>query len=189
LGSSLIHKTAIVYPGVLIADDVWIGAYSVIGSKPEHREYYDGKETKGVVIKSGARIFSHVTIDAGTKETTVIGEGSAIFNHAHVAHDCHVGTNVTIGGGCSLAGHTVVMDGATISGHSCTHQRVVIGAYSFVGGMSLICRDVPPGEKYAGYNPRFVDRNEVGLSRAMMTYDECNEKYLKAYEELCRKNS
>jgi len=180
----MIHETAIIYPGVEIEDDVYVGAYSIIGSPPEHREYYDGKETKGVVLKRGSRIFEFVTIHGGTKNPTVIGEGSAVFNKTHIGHDCIIGRGATIGGSCSLAGHTQVMDGANVSGKTCTFQRVVIGAYSFIGGMSFVTRDVPPGEKWLGLPARSIGHNEIGLERSGLTYDFCVETYTKEFERL-----
>lgn len=181
-----VHPTAVIYPNVEIEDDVVIGPYCVIGGPPEHREFYDGKKSKGVRIESGSRIFSHVTIDSGTKETTVIGKRSALFQGCHVAHDCILGPDVTIGGQASLAGHTLVMEGAVVSGHSCTFQRIVIGAFSFVGGMSFVARSIPPGEKWVGYNPRLVGKNDIGLARAGLTYEEVLERYFDEYSRLQR---
>lgn len=180
-----IHPTAIIYRDVVIGDDVVIGPFCVIGGPPEHREFYDGKkETYGVQIHQGARIFSHVTIDAGTIGPTIIGEKTAIFNKSHIAHDASIGNLVTIGGSVSLAGHTTIMDGANVSGFSCSFQRVVIGAYSFIGGNSFITRDIPPGEKWLGSPAREAGINEVGLSRANMTLEQCLWKYNRDYERL-----
>lgn len=180
----MIHSTAVIYPDVEIGERVHIGAYCVIGDSPEHRDYYD-KPGTGVIIKDDVRIRSHVSIDSGTKTPTTIGCGSTIFNHSHIGHDCVLGSNVLIGGGCSLAGHTKIMEGANVSGHSCTFQRVVIGAYSFIGGMSFVTRNIPPGEKWLGLPVRYVGQNGVGLDRASLTYEECLEKYEKIFEELC----
>lgn len=181
-----VHPTAIIYPDVLIESDVTIGAYCVIGSQPEHREFYDGtKPTKGVHIKKGARIFEFVSIQAGTKQTTTIGEGAQIFNHSHIAHDCIVGDHSIIGGSVTLAGHTVVMEGANVSGQSCTHQHSVIGAYAFIGGQSFVTKNIEPGVKACGSPARTTDINEVGLSRAGLTYDECLAKFRNVFASLC----
>ena len=173
----MIHPTAIIYGGVAIEEDVYIGAYSVIGGPPEHRDYYNGKQTFGVRISKGARIFEHVTIHAGTVRQTVIGSNTAIFNHSHIAHDCIIGDGVTIGGQVSLAGHCHIMDGANISGKSCAVHRAVVGAFAFIGGASFITKHIPPGDKYVGNPARFVGINDVGLSRNGMTHRDCEKKY------------
>lgn len=183
----MIHPTAIIYPGVEIEDDVFIGPYCVIGGPPEHRAFYNDEPTKGVLIKSGARIFEFVTIHAGTHQRTTIGNKVAIFNKTHIAHDCVIEREATIGGQCSLAGHTHVMSGATISGMSCTHQFTVIGSYSFIGGASFVTKHVPPGEKWVGYPARYIAQNEVGLGRAGLTYDECLKRYSDYFQDLTKR--
>jgi UDP-N-acetylglucosamine acyltransferase len=182
----LIHPTAIVYPGVIIEDDVHIGPYCVIGERPEHREFYGDKKDCGVLIKKGARIYSHVTIGAGTISPTIIGEGSVVFNHSHVGHDSHLDSRVTIGGNVSLAGHTTVMEGATVSGKSCTVQYCVIGAYGFVGGFTFATKHVGPGEKWLGFPAKYVGPNEIGLTRNNMSYERCVILYALEYNKLTR---
>jgi len=59
-----IHKTAIIEDGAVIADDVTIGAYTMIGSK--------------VTIDSGTTIASHCLIEG----KTTIGKNNTIFSHA-----------------------------------------------------------------------------------------------------------
>ncbi|MGI6524340.1 MAG: acyl-ACP--UDP-N-acetylglucosamine O-acyltransferase [Bdellovibrionota bacterium] len=64
--SKNIHPTAIIADGATIADDVTVGAYSVIGAK--------------VTIGKGTRVASHVVIDG----RTTIGEGNNIFQFASI---------------------------------------------------------------------------------------------------------
>jgi UDP-N-acetylglucosamine acyltransferase len=180
----MIHSTAIIYPNVWIDEDVHIGPYCVIGGPPEHREFYgESKESKGVRIYRGSRIHEMVTVHAGTVRETVIGNNVAIFNKSHVAHDCILDSYSTIGGQVSLAGHTRVMSGATVSGMSCTHQHTVIGAYAFIGGASFVTKDVPPGEKWVGYPARFISYNDVGLQRADLDLKDCLSLYKSKFDE------
>ena len=182
----IIHPTAIIRPNVEIEDNVVIGAYAVIGGMPEHAGYYSGLTTKGVRIHKGVRIFEFVTIHAGTENQTIIEEGAAIFNHSHVAHDCYVGKNAVIGGQVSLAGHTWVMERAVIGGKSCTHQRCVIGAYSFLSPMSYLKAHIPPGELWIGNPARPSGLNQVGLNRAPMTHEMCLERFEETFHALTR---
>lgn len=172
-----IHKTAIIYPGVVIGPNVYIGAYSVIGSPPEHREFYDGKETKGVVIKSGARIFEFVTIHAGTITPTIIESNAAIFNHSHIGHDCFIGRGSTVGGNVSLAGHCHLMEGANVSGKSCLVQHAVVGAYGFLGGFTYLTKHADVACRYIGLPSKFIGHNDIGLIRAGLTYEDAILKF------------
>lgn len=179
----MIHPTAIIYPNVKIGRDVYIGAFSVIGSPPEHRDHY-GKDGTGVVIGDGVKIFEYVTIHAGTTgRPTLVDASAAIFNHAHVGHDCIVGTGAIIGGGVRLAGHTMVDPYATVSGNTCTHQHVIIGAFAFIGGMSFVTSHVPPGEKWVGVPARPCGVNEVGLLRYGLTIDDLHNTHREVFEK------
>lgn len=167
MGRAKIHKTAVIHDGVTIGNDVVIGAYAVIGGPPEHRDYYTvNRCNRGVVIEDGARIFEFTTIHAGTIRPTVIGEGSAVFNHSHIAHDVELCKNVTVGGHTSIAGHVVVMDYALVSGRATIAPWVVVGAFSMVGMGSLLSRHVPPGEKWIGQIARNTGDNLVAMDRA-----------------------
>lgn len=190
---AIIHPTAILGPGVvvgpncIVCEGARIGAYSVIGTMPEHRDFFDdlnGQRTLGVCIQKDARIFEFVSIQAGTVRTTVIEHGASVFNHAHVGHDSIVGWGASVGGGCSLAGHTTIMDHAVVSGHSCTFQHCVIGPYAFVGGMSYVTQNVPPAEKWLGIPARPAGLNEIGLKRHGIDYDTVLKKWSGLYHSV-----
>lgn len=193
--SASIHPSVTLRPGcwigpnVVIEAGVVIGHYAIIGGPPEHRDFYDdvdGENTKGVIIKEGARIFEFATVHAGTKHPTTIGNNAAVFNKAHVAHDCVLEANVQVGGQCSLAGHVYAQRGANISGKSCLVQFAVVGAYAFVGGFTFVTRHVPPGEKWLGFPAKFVSNNDVGLQRAGLTYEECLKLWKQDYDNLTK---
>lgn len=181
----MIHPTAIIYPNVIVEDDVYIGAYSVIGGQPEHKSFYDGsRETQGVVIRRGSRIFEHVTIHSGTINATEVGERSVVFNHSHIGHDCIIESDSVVGGNVSLAGHCHLMKGANVSGKSCLSQWVVIGAYGFVGGFTYITKHLPCGERWLGFPARFLGHNIIGLDRAQLSYEECHFKFMTDFKKL-----
>lgn len=172
----MIHPTAIIYPGVIIGENVSIGAYSVIGSPPEHREYYDGsKETKGVRIDRDVRIFDLVTVHAGTESATSIGRGASIQNHSHVGHDCRIEWEAMIGGSVTLAGHVWVMNNAVVAGHSAVHQWAVIGPYAILSAASYLKAHIPPGEKWIGSPARPAGANQIALERAGLQFQALQE--------------
>ncbi len=177
-------------------DGAVIGNYAVIGGMPEHREFFDDVDLEscaGVFIGENVRVFEFATIQSGTKLKTRVMNGAAIFNHAHVAHDCVVGIGALVGGGASLAGHTVVMRGANVSGKSCTVQWCVIGAYAFLGGFTFANRHIPTAEKWLGFPARKAGMNDIGLSRAGLTIDDLDKQgliehfnHLSETRSLCR---
>ena len=68
--SELIHPTAIIHPSAQLADDVAVGAYSIIGPN--------------VSIDSGTKILSHVVIAENTK----IGKYNEIFQFSSIGERC-----------------------------------------------------------------------------------------------------
>jgi len=184
--TALIHRTAIlgqgvvIGPNVVIEENVRIGAYSCIGTHPEHKDFFtddDNERGTGVIVRRNVRIFEFVTIHSGTRQPTEIQEHSSIFQHAHIAHDCHLEQFCVIGGRSSLAGHTHVMQNAIVAGHSCTHQWSVIGAFSMLSPMSFLKGHIPPGELWVGNPARPAGYNSVGLQRANISVPACQEAF------------
>lgn len=200
-GGIVIHQSAIIAPDVILADGVYIGPnvviregasigrFACIGGQPEHKDFFDQKwyeRTKGVFIGTNVRIFEMVTVHAGTVEPTQIDAGAAIFNKSHVAHDCHIGKDVIIGGGVYLAGHVRVLQGANVGGRACVHQRCVIGHYSILSAASFLKAHVPPGRKYVGSPARPAGENNLGLERAGLSFPDCHERFGDEFERLTK---
>jgi UDP-N-acetylglucosamine acyltransferase len=159
----LIHPTALVDPKAECADDVQIGAYSIIGPN--------------VKLGSGCNIGSHVVI----KGPTEIGSGSAIYPFCSIGDDPQdkkfiaegesklvIGENNTIreycsinrgtqkGGGitrlgndnwimaychiahdCQIGNHVVFANNATLAGHVEIHDYAILGGFT---GVHQFCR-------------------------------------------------
>jgi UDP-N-acetylglucosamine acyltransferase len=84
---------------------------------------------------------------------------------AHVAHDCGVGNHAILANGVALSGHVDVQDYATIGGLSGVHQFCRVGTHAFVGGATVVTKDVLPYSLVAGNRARFFGLNLVGLRR------------------------
>lgn len=155
--TDLIHPTAIIHASAQLADDVQVGAYSIIGPN--------------VSIDSGTKVFSHVVIT----ENTRIGKNNEIYQFASVGERCqdlkykgeetwleigdhntirehctlHRGTvqdqaltkvgdhnllmvNTHVAHDCVIGSHNVIANNVGIAGH------VHMGDYIIVGGNSGI---------------------------------------------------
>ena len=160
----MIHQTAIIDPSAKIADDVEIGAYSIIGADVE--------------IGSGTWVGPHVVINGPTKigkENRIfqfasigeqpqdlkyqgqptrleIGDRNTIreyvsFNRATVedAGTTRIGSDnlfmayVHVAHDCQLGNHLVLANGATLAGH------VKIGDHAILGGFTLVHQFVRVG--------------------------------------------
>jgi UDP-N-acetylglucosamine acyltransferase len=155
----MIHPTAIIYDGVIIESDVYIGEYCIIGSPAE----WKGREnnTGKVIIKSGTRITGLVTIDSGTDKPTIIGNNCYLMKHSHVGHDAELMEGVTLSCGAKIGGHSIIGKNTNIGLNAVIHQKVVvpdgcmIGASAFVGKKSIL----KPFTKYAGVPVKEIGSN------------------------------
>jgi UDP-N-acetylglucosamine acyltransferase len=148
-------RNNVVYPG------------AIVGNVSQDLKYR-GERTE-VLIGDGNSIREYATIHQGTAQgggKTVIGNNNLIMAYAHIAHDCLVGNHAIIVNGVQLAGHVIVHDYARVEGMVGVHQFATVGAYSFVGFMSRITKDVPPYMIVEGNPARECMVNVVGLQRA-----------------------
>src|SRR5262249_18278933 len=109
-----------------------------------------------------------VTIHRGTEgggRRTVIGANNYFMAYVHVAHDCQIGNWVIMANGATLAGHVEVNDHAVIGAFSGVHQFCRVGTHGFVGGYSVITKDVLPFSKSVGNRAHCYGINAVGLQR------------------------
>jgi UDP-N-acetylglucosamine acyltransferase len=182
-----IHETAIIFPNVLIGDNVTIGPYAVIGGMPQVKADRDAGH--GVVIGEGAYIGPHCQIDSGHKDRTRIGERAYLMGNVHVGHDCIIEPDVTLSQGVVLAGHVRVCEGATLGIGATVHQHQIIGHYCMIGMGSVVNRRgfsslVLPGQTWAGNPAKYISVNKIGMQRAGVSWADLqrlNDKYLYMY--------
>jgi UDP-N-acetylglucosamine acyltransferase len=155
----MIHPTAVIYPNVIIEDNVTIGAFCIIGAPPE----WKGKEqeNKGVIILSGTTITGHVTIDGGGLARTIIGRNCYIMKHAHVGHDAILYDNVTLSCGAKIGGHAEIGEGTNIGLNAVVHQKKVIPPGCMIGMGAVITKGLQmiSGSKYVGNPAKYLSPN------------------------------
>lgn len=162
---STIGQGAIITGKTEIGDECQIYPYAVIGIAPQDLTY-SGEETL-TIVGSKNIIREFVTIHRGTIATgkTVIGDNNLLMAYTHIAHDCHIGSNVIISNASQLGGHIEIGDYATIGGMVAVHQFCRIGAYAMVGAVSKVTLDIPPFALADGNPAKVAGVNIVGLKR------------------------
>jgi UDP-N-acetylglucosamine acyltransferase len=163
---TVIGPHAVVNGPTTIGADNRIFQFASIGDAPQDKKY-QGESTR---LEIGDRnVFREsCTINRGTthdKGVTLIGNDNLFMAFSHVAHDCVVGSNTVFANCASLGGHVEIGDWAILGGLTAVHQFAKIGAHAFVGGGSILSRDVPPYVMVAG-NPAVPHAvNAEGLKR------------------------
>jgi UDP-N-acetylglucosamine acyltransferase len=170
-----IHSNVSIYPGTRIGKNCEIFPGAVIGVIPQDLKF-DGEYTL-VEIGDNTTIRECVTIHRGTKDrmTTKIGNNCLLMTYVHVAHDCLIGNNVILASYVGLSGHVTIDDFAILEGTVVAQQFVHVGAHAFIGGASLIRKDVPPYIKAAREPLTFAGVNSVGIRRRGFSDEQVRE--------------
>jgi UDP-N-acetylglucosamine acyltransferase len=160
-----IHSNVVLYPGTRVGKYCEIFPGAVIGVIPQDLKF-EGEDTT-VEIGDYTKIRECVTIHRATKDKwkTVIGSHCLLMTYVHVAHDCQIGNHVILASYTGLSGHVTIDDYAILEGKVAAQQFVHIGKHAFIGGASLIRKDVPPYIKAAREPLTFAGVNSVGLRR------------------------
>lgn len=160
-----IHSNVALYSGTVIGENCEIFPGAVIGPVPQDLKF-EGENTH-VEIGNNTIIRECVTIHRATKDkwVTKIGNDCLLMTYVHVAHDCQIGNGVILASYCGLSGHVEIDDYAILEGTVVAQQFMKIGKHAFVGGASLIRKDIPPYVKAAREPISFAGVNSIGLRR------------------------
>jgi len=189
----IIEPFATVQKNTVIGDDCWIGPNvtimegarigknckifpgAVISGIPQDLKF-KGEETT-TEIGDNTTIRECVTINRGTvdKYKTVIGSNCLIMAYAHIGHDCIIGSYCILGNTVQLAGHVLIDDNAIFGGACAVQQFSKIGSHAYIGGGSLVRKDIPPFTKAAREPLAYAGVNTVGLRRRGFSSEKISE--------------
>lgn len=173
---TVIGPHAVIEPYVEIGPECQIFQFASVGAVPQSLKFKG--EVSWTKIGRQCIIREFVTINRGTEEGggwTKIGDGCLLMAYVHIAHDCMLGRNVVMANNATLAGHIEIGDFATVGGLTAVHQFVRIGDNAFVGGKSVVVKDVPPFVLASGDRATLHGLNTVGLKRRGFTPETLKE--------------
>src|SRR5215831_6478341 len=141
--------------------------FCAIGGEPQDLTY-SGQKTR-LEIGDHNTVREFATINRGTEKgggLTRLGSHTLIMAYAHIAHDNVVADRVIMANAATLAGHVIIEEWAVIGAFSAVHQFTRVGAHAYVGGGTIITKDVLPFAKVvAPREARTYGLNAVGLER------------------------
>lgn len=167
-----------------IGKDCHFFPFCSIGTIPQDIKYKGGKTQLKIGCRNIFREF--ITVNLGTEHgggITTIGDDNYFMAYSHIAHDCQVGSEVIFGNAGTLAGHVIVEDFATVGAFSGIHQFCRVGKHGFIGGYSVITKDVLPFSKTVGNRAKCYGVNYIGLKRKNFPPEEIS-KIKEAYRIL-----
>jgi len=159
-----------------IGEGTVIHSHSAIGGPPQFRG--DPGTNARLVIGARNIIREHVTINGGSKKgggLTRVGDRGYFMSYSHIAHDCHVGDDVTFANGVALGGHVTIEDGVNIGGLAAVQQYGHIGRNAFIGGVTGVPDDVVPYGMVWGERARLRGLNLIGLKRKGLSRERIHE--------------
>lgn len=158
---------------VVLAGPARIGSHNRIfpfaslGLEPQDISFA-GEKTR-LEIGDHNSIRESVTIHRGTAKgggVTRVGSHTLIMAYSHIAHDCLVSDGVILANGATLGGHVHVGQFAVVGALSAVHQYCRVGKYAFIGGGTIITRDVLPfARTVAARDAHAYGLNTIGLQR------------------------
>jgi UDP-N-acetylglucosamine acyltransferase len=86
--------------------------------------------------------------------------------YVHIGHDSQVGSSCILANNATLAGHVTIEDHVTLGAFCPVHQHCTLGAYSFIGGGTIVTQDVLPFSLTSSRREnRAFGINKIGLER------------------------
>jgi UDP-N-acetylglucosamine acyltransferase len=151
--------------------------FATIGLRPQDLKFA-GEETF-LTIGNHNVFREYVNIHRGTLgggANTRIGDHNFLMAYSHVGHDSILGNHIIMANAATLAGHVVIEDHATIGAFSGVHQFCRVGTHGYVGGYTVITKDVLPYSKTVSErNTHAYGPNVIGLERKGFSAEQIKE--------------
>jgi UDP-N-acetylglucosamine acyltransferase len=186
-GSRLMSHVRVEGPATVGADNLFF-PFCYVGAIPQDLKY-QGEESE-LIIGDRNRFRECVTLNRGTTgggNITKIGNDCLVMANAHVGHDAIIGDNVILANSVAIAGHVTIHNGARVGGLCGITQFNVIGTLAYVGGCSLVHKDVAPFVSAMGNPVKPKGLNKVGLERDGYS-EEVIQEISKAFKIIFLKN-
>lgn len=149
----------VAYPGTSIGARTILHAGVRAGSDGFGYAFKDGAHRKiphvgRCVIGNDVEIGANSTIDRGSIDDTVIGDGTKIDNLVHLAHNVRVGRLCLIMAQVGVAGSVRIEDGAILAGQVGVAGHNTIGAGATLAAKAGVFGNIPARETWSGYPAR-----------------------------------
>ena len=160
------------YPGSRLGDRVTLHSGARIGSDGFGYVFKGGVHEKiphvgRCLIGNDVEVGANSTIDRGSIDDTVVGDGTKIDNLVQVGHNVRIGRLCLLVAQAGVAGSSHIEDGAVLAGQVGIAGHLTVGAGARLAAQAGVIGDVPPGETWSGY-PARPHREALKASAALM---------------------
>lgn len=160
---------SVLYPGVVLAENVTIGVDCVLypnvsvredciigdrvmlhngcvigsdgfGFAPAEGRYHKIPQIGNVILEDDVEIGANTTIDRATTGSTIIKKGTKLDNMIQIAHNVVVGRHTVIASQAGIAGSTEIGDHVQIGGQSAINGHIKIGDHVVIAARSGVTK-------------------------------------------------
>ena len=131
---------------------------AVIGHAPEGRDWTPDSPAYAPVLGEGVRIEAYVTVDAGERSPTRIGDRTWLMKKVHVGHDAVIGADCEFAPGTVICGYVEIGDRVKIGVNASILPYRKVGEGARVGAGAVVTKDVQPGVTVVGNPARLLER-------------------------------
>tara|TARA_B100001564_G_scaffold309794_1_gene281076 strand:+ start:581 stop:1576 length:996 start_codon:yes stop_codon:yes gene_type:complete len=176
-----IHPNVTIYNNVIIGENIIIHSGTVIGSDGFGYAYEDNSWIKipqigGVVIGDNVEIGSNTSIDRGTLDNTIIGNGVKIDNQIQIAHNVEIGENTAIAGCVGIAGSAKIGKNCTIGGGAGIQGHIEICDNTQITGMTKVSASIKKAGVYSSGTPLMLNKDWL---KSAARFKKLNEFFIK----------
>lgn len=155
---SHIHANVFVGHGTRIGERCEVHPTSALGAEgfgyahDEEFNHYRHMHYGRLILEDDVHVGAGVTIDRGHFRDSIIGRGTKIDNHCHIAHNVQVGKNCLMVADFIAAGTATIGDNNVFGGRTGITDHVNVGSNMQFSALSSIFKDVDePGKAFGGH--------------------------------------
>lgn len=170
---SILYPNVVIYDGCRIGSRVIINANSTIGVDGFGYATHEGVHYKippvgGVIVEDDVEIGSSCSIQRGTLDDTVIGQGSKLGDLVTIGHGTRIGPYCLLVAQVGIAGSTTVGHHCTIGGQVGVVGHITIGNNVTIGAQAGVINSIPDGETVLGAPA--IDAGQARRAYTMLPY-------------------
>lgn len=184
----VLYPNVVLYDGTIVGNRVVIHAGSVIGADGFGYRFQDGRHAKvpqlgHVQIGDDVEIGACTTIDRGTFQATIIGDGTKIDNLVQIGHNCRIGKHNILVSQMGIAGSSSTDDYVVIAGQVGITDHVHIGKGAIIGAKAGVTKDIPAGQRTLGA-PATPEREQKRILMSLERLPEMRKDIRKIKQHL-----
>jgi UDP-3-O-[3-hydroxymyristoyl] glucosamine N-acyltransferase len=143
---TVIGRNCVIHPMASLGNDGFGYAHD------EQFNHYRHVHYGRLVIEDDVHVGACVTIDRGHFVDSVIGYGTKIDNHCHLAHNVRVGRNCLMAGDFMTAGSVTIGNNNVFGGSARVTDHVTVGENMQFAGLAAVSKDIDePGKAFGGH--------------------------------------